>query len=42
MAAGFGWDEDAAHSAAYDAEITADLFCDVVNKFRAEFEKVFL
>lgn len=42
MAAGFGWDEDAAHSAAYDAEITADLFCDVVNKYRPEFEKVFL
>ncbi len=42
IAAGFGWDEDAAHSAAYDAEITADLFCDIVNRFRPEFEKVFL
>ncbi len=42
IAAGFGWDEDAAHSAAYDAEVTADLFCDIVNRFRSEFEKVFL
>ncbi len=42
IAAGFGWDEDAAHSAAYDAEVTADLFCDIVNRFRPEFEKVFL
>ncbi|MDJ0698230.1 MAG: ribonuclease T [Woeseiaceae bacterium] len=42
IAAGFGWDEDAAHSAAYDAEVTADLFCDIVNRFRVEFEKVFL
>jgi ribonuclease T len=42
IAAGMGWDEEAAHSASYDAEITADLFCDVVNKFRPEFEKSFL
>ena len=34
MAAGFEWDEEAAHSAAYDAEITADLFCEVVNRFQ--------
>ena len=34
QAAGFEWDEDSAHSAAYDAEITADLFCEVVNRFR--------
>jgi ribonuclease T len=33
-AAGFAWDETLAHSAAYDAEITADLFCDIVNRFR--------
>lgn len=39
IAAGLGWDEDAAHSAAYDAEVTADLFCDIVNRFRPEFEK---
>jgi ribonuclease T len=33
-AAGFAWDETLAHSAAYDAEITADLFCEIVNRFR--------
>ena len=29
--AGIGYDADRAHSAAYDAEITAELFCAVVN-----------
>jgi len=38
VAAGLGWDESAAHSAVYDAEITADLFCEVVNRFRPIFE----
>jgi len=33
-AAGFEWDEESAHSAAYDAEITADLFCEIVNRFQ--------
>jgi len=33
-AAGFEWDESSAHSAAYDAEITADLFCEIVNRFQ--------
>jgi len=37
-AAGMAWDESQAHSAAYDAEITADIFCDVVNRFRPVFE----
>lgn len=37
-AAGFEFDEEAAHSAAYDAEITADVFCEVVNRFRPVFE----
>ena len=37
-AAGFQWDESSAHSAAYDAEITADLFCEVVNRFRPVYE----
>lgn len=37
-AAGFEWDEDAAHSAAYDAEITADVFCKVVNRFAPVFD----
>ena len=33
-AAGFEFDESSAHSAAYDAEITADLFCEIVNRFQ--------
>jgi ribonuclease T len=33
-AAGFEWDESSAHSAAYDAEITADVFCEIVNRFQ--------
>jgi ribonuclease T len=33
-AAGLAWDSSAAHSAAYDAERTADLFCEIVNRFR--------
>ena len=31
-ASGESWDEANAHSAAYDAEKTADLFCDVLNR----------
>lgn len=38
QAAGMSWDEDSAHSAAYDAEVTADLFCDVVNRFQPVFD----
>lgn len=37
-AAGFQWNEEQAHSALYDAEMTAKLFCTVVNRFRAVFE----
>ncbi len=37
-AAGMDFDPDAAHSAAYDAEITADVFCKIVNNFRDVFE----
>jgi ribonuclease T len=37
-AAGLQWDESQAHSAAYDAEITADVFCEIVNRFRSVFE----
>ena len=33
QAAGFEWDEAEAHSAIYDAERTADLFCAVLNKW---------
>jgi ribonuclease T len=36
-AAGFDWDEQRAHSALYDAEMTARLFCAVVNRFRPVF-----
>ncbi|MEX2479610.1 MAG: ribonuclease T [Gammaproteobacteria bacterium] len=32
-AAGFPWDASAAHSAIYDAERTADLFCAIVNRW---------
>ena len=34
LAAGMEWDSDAAHAAAYDAEMTADLFCEIVNRFK--------
>ncbi|HEX5960143.1 MAG TPA: ribonuclease T [Rhodanobacteraceae bacterium] len=34
QAAGFEWDADAAHSAVYDAERTAALFCTIVNRWR--------
>lgn len=37
-AAGLPWDEESAHSAAYDAEVTADVFCDIVNRFKPIFE----
>ncbi len=32
-AAGMGWDGESAHSAIYDAEKTADLFCEIVNQW---------
>ena len=31
--AGLGWDAEEAHSAIYDAEMTADLFCRIVNRW---------
>ncbi len=31
--AGFDWDENQAHSAVYDAEQTAELFCTIVNRW---------
>lgn len=37
-AAGFDWDESSAHSAAYDAEKTADLFCEIVNRFQPVYD----
>lgn len=39
-AAGMEWDEKSAHSAAYDAEITADIFCDIVNRFKPIFDSM--
>lgn len=33
------WDDDAAHSARYDSERTAELFCQIVNRFRPLFEQ---
>jgi ribonuclease T len=39
-AAGMTWDEDSAHSAAYDAEITTDVFCDIVNRFQPLFTSI--
>ncbi len=38
VAAGLQWDEESAHSAAYDAEITADVFCTIVNRFQPLFD----
>ena len=38
IAAGMEWDETQAHSASYDAEVTADLFCQIVNRYRDLFE----
>ena len=32
-AAGLGWDADEAHSAIYDAEMTAEIFCRIVNRW---------
>lgn len=38
QAAGLEWDTEEAHSAAYDAERTADLFCVVCNQFQPLYE----
>lgn len=37
-AAGMEWDSSSAHSAAYDAEITADLFCKMINLLQPVYE----
>ncbi len=34
QAAGLEWDSEKAHSALYDAEMTAELFCKVVNRWK--------
>jgi ribonuclease T len=38
IAAGLAWDAAAAHSASYDAERTADLFCAICNEFQPLYE----
>ena len=38
LAAGLSYDDAAAHSARYDPEQTADLFCQIVNQFQPIFE----
>lgn len=38
VAAGIQWDKASAHSAAYDAERTADLFCLICNQFRPVYQ----
>jgi len=37
--AGLKWDSSSAHSAAYDAELTADLFCIISNRLRDSFRE---
>ena len=38
IAAGLCWDHSLAHSARYDAEQTADLFCDACNRIKPVFD----
>lgn len=42
LAAGLSWDSARAHSAIYDAELTADLFCQIVNRFKPLYDSVIL
>ena len=37
--AGLGWDSESAHSASYDAERTAELFCAICNELGASFAR---
>jgi len=37
-AAGFEWSDEEAHSALYDAQMTGELFCAIVNRFRPIYE----
>jgi hypothetical protein len=39
VAAGLTWDASGAHSAIYDAERAAELFCTVCNRFRGMYEE---
>jgi ribonuclease T len=38
LAAGLEWEKESAHSAVYDAERTADIFCEICNQFRPIYE----
>ncbi len=38
--AGLGWDEDRAHSARYDACMTARVFCSIVNRWQDEYRRL--
>ena len=38
-AAGLPWDQNEAHSASYDAQRTAELFCAIVNRYRGVYER---
>ena len=38
IAAGIAWDAEAAHSAIYDTEKTAELFCHIINRWQTETE----
>lgn len=40
--AGMPWDSASAHSAIYDAELTADLFCQIVNRFKPVYDSAIL
>lgn len=42
VAAGMAWDSSRAHSAVYDAELTADLFCEIVNRFKPLYDSAIL
>ncbi|MSR09827.1 MAG: ribonuclease T [Gammaproteobacteria bacterium] len=42
LAAGMTWDSSRAHSAIYDAELTADLFCAIVNRFKSLYDSAIL
>jgi ribonuclease T len=42
IAAGMPWDPARAHSAIYDAELTADLFCQIVNRFKPIYDSAIL
>jgi ribonuclease T len=42
VVAGLGWESSRAHSAVYDAELTADLFCAIVNRFKPLYDSAIL